>query len=93
MYKLRKYHGDRVQSLTYEKDRKAASVGIMAVGNYEFGALANEHYTVTSGRIFLWNEKNEKWDPFVPFETFMIPVNTNFKLKIEEISTFLCVYK
>lgn len=92
MYKLRKYHGDKVQSLTYEKDRNAASVGIIGVGEYEFGSLANEKYTVTSGKIDLWNEKSQHWDAFIPFQTFIIPVSSNFKIKADEISTYLCVY-
>jgi len=56
MFKLRKYHGDRVESLTYEKDNQAASVGIMDVGEYEFGAVDKETTTVTSGKIWVRSE-------------------------------------
>jgi uncharacterized protein YaiE (UPF0345 family) len=92
MYKLRKYHGNRVQSLTYEKDRNSASVGIMEEGQYEFGSLARETYTVTSGKISLWNNKTERWNSYVPFSSFLVPENENYKLKVDEISTYLCVY-
>ncbi len=92
MYKLRKYHGNRVQSLTYEKDRMSASVGIMEDGLYEFGSLAKETYTVTSGKISLWNDKWERWDSYIPFSSFLVCENSNFKLKVEGISTYLCVY-
>ena len=42
MFQLRKYHGDRVQSLTYDDGKKAFSVGIISPGEYEFGAIKKE---------------------------------------------------
>ena len=49
MYELKKYFGDRVQSLTYDNDQLAFSVGIISPGEYQFGAIKKEIYTVTSG--------------------------------------------
>ena len=93
MYKLRKYHGDRVQSLTYEKEGKSASVGILEVGEYEFGAIGVEHYTVTSGKIYVWNDNSNDWVGYKTGESFEISDRTNFKLKVDEISTYICFYE
>ncbi len=92
MYKLRKYHADRVQSLTYEKDGKSASVGILEVGEYEFGAIVDERYTVTSGKINVWNENSNDWVGYKSGETFEISNHSTFKLKVDEISTYICFY-
>jgi len=92
MFKLRKYHGDRVQSLTYEKDNQAASVGIMDVGEYEFGAVDKETTTVTSGKIWVRVGDSDEWVPYEKGETFVVPAHRNFKMKVDEISTYLCFY-
>mgnify|MGYP000448038552 CR=1 FL=1 len=92
MYTLRKYHDDKVQSLTYEKGGVSASVGIMDVGEYEFGAMEKETTTVTSGRILVMLSGDKEWKVYKPFKTFIIPGHTNFRLKVDEISTYLCYY-
>jgi uncharacterized protein YaiE (UPF0345 family) len=92
MYKLRKYHGDRVQSLTFEKDGRAGSVGIMDAGEYEFGAVEKETFTVCDGEIMVKVGKETEWKHYNKGETFVIPEHTDFKLKTGDISTYYCVY-
>ena len=93
MYQLRKYHGDRVQSLTYADDKQEFSVGIIAPGEYEFGAIKKEITTVTSGEISVFVEGNDRWMTYHKFETFEIPSHANFKYKVSEISTYICYYE
>lgn len=93
MFQLRKYHGDRVQSLTYDDGKKPFSIGIIAPGEYEFGAIKKEITTVTSGKIEVWIEDDEKWKTFEKGETFTIPDHKNFKYKVNEISTYICYYE
>lgn len=92
MYKLRKYHDDKVQSLTYEKEGVAASVGIMDTGEYEFGAVQKETTTVTSGMIALKLSGAAEWKEYKPFESFVVPAHTDFRIKVDKISTYLCFY-
>jgi len=92
MYKLRKYHGNRVQSLTYEKNGRAGSVGIMDAGEYEFGAVEKETITVCEGEIMVKIADETEWKRYAKGETFVIPTHTNFKLKTEDISTYYCIY-
>jgi uncharacterized protein YaiE (UPF0345 family) len=92
MYKLRKYHGDRVQSLTYEKDGRAGSVGIMDAGEYEFGAVDRETITVCGGEIMVKTGDESEWRSYKKGETFVIPAHTNFKMKTTDISTYYCIY-
>ena len=93
MYQLRKYHGDRVQSLTYGDDNQSFSVGIIAPGEYEFGAIKKEVTTVTSGEISVWVEGNESWKTYKRNDTFEIPEHKNFKYKVDKVSSYICIYE
>ena len=93
MFQLRKYHGDRVQSLTYEDDHEAFSVGIITPGEYEFGAIKKEITTVTSGRMKVWIEGKDEWFAFHKDETFIVPEHKNFKFKVDEICSYICFYE
>jgi uncharacterized protein YaiE (UPF0345 family) len=93
MFQLRKYHGERVQSLTYDDGKKAFSVGIISPGEYEFGAIKEEVTTVTSGKISVWVEGSEKWQDYSAHEAFTIPGHKNFRYKVEETSSYICFYE
>ncbi len=93
MYQLRKYHGDRVQSLTYRDEKQEFSIGIIAPGEYEFGAIKKEVTTVTSGEISVWVEGSNRWSTYHKGDTFIIPEHKNFKYKVNEISTYICYYE
>jgi len=92
MYKLRKYHGDRVMSLTHEDDKQAFSVGIIADGEFEFGAIEDEKYRVTSGEISFWEEGMDGFKTFGLNEEFTAHAHKNFKLKANGVSSYICFY-
>ncbi len=92
MFKLRKYHGNRVQSLTYEENGEAASVGIMSPGEYEFGAIEKETTTVCSGEIAVKVEDETGWQTYKQGETFVVPPHASFRMKVSGVSTYFCKY-
>jgi len=93
MYELKKYHGDRVQSLTYEDDNTSFSVGIISPGKYEFGAIKKEIFNVTSGEISCWTEGIEGWKAYAKNDVFSVPDHKNFKLSVNKVSTYICFYE
>jgi uncharacterized protein YaiE (UPF0345 family) len=93
MYKLRKYHDDRVMSLTYDSDGKAFSVGIIAEGEFSFGAVVDEHYKITSGKISFWEDGNDKWKECGVNDEFTTHAGKDFKFKASEVSSYICFYK
>jgi len=93
MFELRKYHGDRVMSLTYEDENENFSVGIISPGEYEFGSIKSEKYVVTSGEISCWVEGFNKWVAYRKNETFRVSIRKNFKLSVKKTSTYLCYYE
>lgn len=92
MFQLKKYHGERVQSLTYDDGGKPFSVGIISPGEYEFGAIKKEITTVTSGKISVWIEGNKQWKDYSAFQEFTIPGHKNFRYKVNETSSYICFY-
>ncbi len=93
MFQLRKYHGERVQSLTFDDGKKAFSVGIISPGEYEFGAIKKEITTVTSGKISVSVEGDEQWKDYSAFREFTIPRHRNFRYKVSETSSYICFYE
>ncbi len=93
MFELKKYHGNRVMSLSYEDENDSFSVGIIASGEYEFGAIKSEVFTVTAGEIGCWVEGTEVWTKHGVNETFRVPSRKNFKLSVDKISSYICFYE
>ncbi|RLD45260.1 MAG: hypothetical protein DRI89_01550 [Bacteroidetes bacterium] len=93
MFELRKYHGDKVMSLTYDDKMQSFSVGIIAPGEYSFGSLKKEIFTVTSGKIGFWTEDEEEWKTCDLGESFSVPEGKNFKLTVIETSSYICFYE
>lgn len=93
MYELRKYHGDRVQSLTYDDDGLSFSVGIISTGEYQFGSVREEIFTVTHGAIAAWMEGGEDYRVYNVGETFVVPASRNFNMKVSETSAYICYYR
>jgi uncharacterized protein YaiE (UPF0345 family) len=93
VYELKKYHGDKVMSLTYEDQASSFSVGVIAPGEYQFGSIRKEVFTVTHGEISAWHEDSNIWQTFGVNEQFTIPDHKNFKLKVESVSAYICHYE
>lgn len=92
MFELKRYHGDRVMSLTYDDENVSFSVGIISPGEYEFGAVKSEEFTVTAGVIRCWVEGDKEWSTNKKNEIFTVPSRKNFKLSVDEISSYICYY-
>jgi len=93
MYEIRKYHGDKVMSLTYEGEDHIFSVGIIAPGEYQFGTLKQEIFTVTHGMISVWIEGQDSYTDFGLNNSFVVHNHKNFKLRVKEISSYICFYE
>ena len=93
MFEVKKYHGDRVMSLTYDDDQQSFSVGILSPGEYAFGAIKRENFTVTSGVINAQVEGSDVWSTHGKNDTFVVPDHKNFKLSVNQVSTYICYYE
>ncbi len=93
MIKLKKYHGDLVQSLGFEQDRIQASIGVVGIGEFDFGTMHAETIKVTSGEISVWHEKANEWIKLAENQSYKVPAHCNYKLKADKMSSFICFYE
>ena len=93
MYKVNEYYDGQIKSLSFDMPDGPASVGIISIGEYEFGTSTKEFLTVTSGKLLIREEKGDEWKEYGPNETYIIDANKKFQIKAEEITSYLCRYR
>jgi len=93
MIKVNEYFDGNVKSMVIDNEEGHSTVGIMLPGEYEFGTSTIEYITVISGEMTVQIPGETKWRSFEPFQTFMVPKDSKFKLKLKEASAYKCIYK
>jgi uncharacterized protein YaiE (UPF0345 family) len=93
MIKVNEYFDGKVKSLALESAEGQATVGVIAAGEYEFGTSTMEIMTVVSGKLTVLLPGENTWKVYKKFESFVVPKGTKFKVKAEEDTPYLCLYK
>ena len=93
MFKTNEYFGGKVKSIAFETSDDPATVGVMAAGEYEFGTSTVEHMTVTSGAMDVMLPGDSEWKTYKAFETFIVPKDVKFKVKMQTDTSYRCLYK
>lgn len=92
MFKTNEYFEGKVKSIAFSTPDGAATMGVMAAGEYEFGTSTVEHMTVISGIMVVQLPDDESWKEYKPYEMFVVPKGRKFKLRIESDAAYLCLY-
>ena len=93
MFAVNEYFDGNVKSLAFNAGKDKATVGVMAVGEYEFGTNCIEHMTLISGAMSIMQPGETDWKKIAVNEMFIVEANVSFKVKIEAESAYLCLYK
>ncbi len=93
MFDVNEYFAGKVKSIAFKSGDDAATVGVMAVGEYEFGTSSVEHMTLVSGAMTVKLPGASDWQAIAVNETFIVEASTSFLVKIAEEASYLCVYK
>ncbi len=93
MFNVNEYFDGKVKSLGFENKKGVVTIGVMAAGEYEFGTSTIEHMTVTSGKMTVLLPGETVWKTFNEYETFIVEKDTKFKVKVDESTSYKCVYK
>lgn len=86
MFKVNEYFDGNVKSIAFSTAEGPATIGVMAKGDYEFGASTKEIMTVKLPGA-------DAWKDFRKGETFTVGPNLKFQLKVGEESSYLCLYR
>lgn len=92
MFKVNEYFEGKVKSIAFTSDSGPATIGVMAAGEYEFGTSTREVMTVITGRMMVKLPGSQDWKEFKAGETFEVPANQKFQLKIPAGASYLCLY-
>ncbi len=93
MFKVNEYFEGRVKSIAFDSPLGPATIGVMAAGEYEFATKTLEIMQVISGRLTVKLPEKDAWETFAAGQSFAVPANQKFQLKVTEESAYLCLYK
>ncbi len=93
MFNTNEYFEGRVKSLSFENSEGPATIGVMAPGEYEFGTFKREYMTVTCGRMEVKLPGAEEWVEVEAGKTFEVEANRSFNVRVEEETSYLCLYR
>jgi len=86
------YYDGKVTSRTVEfGNGEIKSLGIMLPGDYTFGTNDAEIMEMMSGELEI-KLPNEEWKTLNTPETFNVPANSSFDLKIKTVTDYCCSY-
>ncbi|WP_230659022.1 pyrimidine/purine nucleoside phosphorylase [Psychrobacter sp. I-STPA10] len=92
MPKVNQYFDNKVTSIAFQTANKPATVGVMEVGEYEFGTSEFETMTVISGALTVKLPDSDDWQTFLEGEQFTIEAQQKFAVKVEIETAYLCTY-
>jgi len=93
MFKVNEYFDGNVKSIALSTPECPATIGVMAPGEYEFGTSTVEYVTVVSGIMTVKLPGENAFRDYKPFDTFIVPKDAKFQLKIAADAAYLCLYK
>jgi len=93
MFSVNEYFEGQVKSISFTTKEGPATIGVMAPGEYEFGTKNKEIMTIITGQVEVLLPGEEKWKIYGPQQTFSVPAQSSFKIRVKEDSSYLCFYK
>ncbi len=93
MLQVNEYLSGNVKSIGFENAGAKATVGVMAVGEYEFGTGAPELMVVIRGALTVLLPGATEWQTFTAGQEFNVPGDSKFQLKVEQETAYLCEFK
>ena len=93
MLKTNEYFNGKVKSIGMENNDGVSTVGVMDVGEYEFGTSSVEYMTVVSGELNVLLPGSDDWKICKKGETFIVAKDSKFQVKAAEQVAYFCVYR
>lgn len=93
MFKVNEYFDGKVTSIAFQTATLPATVGVMDIGEYEFGTSQKETITVVSGELNVQLPEQTAWQSFKAGDSFQVEADRRFKLQVKEQTAYLCTYE
>jgi len=87
------YFGGAVTSRTLHfEDGSKKTLGFMAIGEYEFATKEAELMKITSGMLEVQLPYSDVWLTIKGGDSFNVPANSKFQVKVQSITDYCCSY-
>ena len=73
-------------------DGEKKTLGIMLPGDYEFGTDTKEIMEIMAGELEVLLPGEKSWRTISGGESFTVPANARFKLRVLEVTDYCCSY-
>ena len=93
MLESNEYFDGNVKSIGFNTATLPATVGVMEIGEYEFGTSQKETMTVVSGALTVMLPNTAEWKTFNQGDNFIVEANEKFQLKVNIATAYLCTYE
>ena len=93
MIDVNEYFNGGVKSLAYTTPNGKSTVGVMVVGDYEFGTSNHETMTVVEGELVVILPGESESKSFVNGDVFTVDAGQTFQVKATVDTSYLCVYR
>ncbi len=92
MLEVNEYFDGNVKSIAFKTETLPATVGVMAPGEYIFNTNDKEEVTVISGTLAIKRPDDSEEKIFCAGESFNVPANCSFEVKVIIDTAYLCLY-
>ncbi len=92
MPSVNQYFDNKVTSIAFQTSTKPATVGVMEIGEYEFGTSEFETMTVVSGALTVKLPGSDDFETYEAGQSFTVEANQKFQVKVEVETAYLCTY-
>jgi len=92
MFKPNEYFDGKVKSIAFKSVEGPATIGVMAPGEYEFGTSTQETMRIISGSLAIKLPGQDQWTTYGAGQSFVVPANKKFGVRVSEESAYLCLY-
>ncbi len=93
MFDVSTYFDGNVKSIAFQGDVLPATIGVMAIGEYEFGTQKKEYMEIISGSLSAKLPGTDVWQTFIGGESFEVDANVSFQVKVTKNTAYLCSYE
>jgi uncharacterized protein YaiE (UPF0345 family) len=73
-------------------DGSKKTLGLMLPGEYEFGTASKERMEILAGDLDVLLPGGNKWKAVKEGESFDVPAQSKFSLKVKSITDYCCSY-
>ena len=92
MFETNEYFAGKVKSIAFQSQNKAATVGVMAAGEYVFTTADKEKMTIISGELAVSRAAEEAGKSYRAGESFKVEENSSFNVSVPADCAYLCEY-